>query len=121
MIPELEERGDELRRLCLQYGVQRLALFGSAAGGRFDEDKSDLDFLVEFKELPLRAYGAAYFGLLKSLEQMSGRSVDLVDDSSIKNPYLRESVDESKVVVYAACTSGSSVSQHTDPRLLRRE
>ena len=48
------------------------------------------------------AYGAAYFGLLKSLEQLFGRSVDLVDSSTIKNPYLRESIDEAKVLVYAA-------------------
>ena len=102
MIPIVAEHRIELESLCQRYNVLRLELFGSAATGRYRSADSDLDFLVEFKELPLRAYGAAYFGLLKSLEQMFGRSVDLVDDSSIKNPYLRESVDESKVVVYAA-------------------
>ena len=102
MIPIVAERSAELESLCQRYSVLRLELFGSAAIGEYRSAVSDLDFLVEFKELPVRAYGAAYFGLLKSLEQMFGRSVDLVDNSSIKNPYLRESVDESKVLVYAA-------------------
>ena len=102
MIPAVEERVDELKRLCVQYDVRRLYLFGSASTGLYDPDESDIDFLVEFKELPVRAYGSAYFGLLKSLEQMFGRSVDLVDNSTIKNPYLRESIDEAKVLVYAA-------------------
>lgn len=102
MIPIVAERSAELESLCQRYSVLRLELFGSAATGEYQPTDSDLDFLVEFKELSVRAYGAAYFGLLKSLEQMFGCSVDLVDNSSIKNPYLRESVDESKVLVYAA-------------------
>ena len=102
MNPVVAERSAELESLCQRYSVLRLELFGSAATGEYRSADSDLDFLVEFEELPVRAYGASYFGLLKSLEQMFGRSVDLVDDSSIKNPYLRESVDESKVLVYAA-------------------
>ena len=102
MILIVAERNAELESLCQRYSVSRLELFGSAATGEYRSADSDLDFLVEFKELPLRDYGAAYFGLLHSLEQMFGRPVDLVDNSSIKNPYLRESVDESKVLVYAA-------------------
>ena len=102
MIPIVAERSAELESLCQRYSVLRLELFGSAATGKYRSADSDLDFLVEFKELPVRDYGSAYFGLLKSLEQMFGRSVDLVDNTSIKNPYLRESIDEAKVLVYAA-------------------
>ena len=102
MIPIVAERSAELESLCQSYGVLRLELFGSAATGEYWQVDSDLDFLVEFQELPVRAYGAAYFGLLKSLERMFDCSVDLVDNSSIKNPYLREAVNESKVLVYAA-------------------
>ena len=49
MIPVIEERADELKRLCLHYGVRRLDLFGSAATGPYDPEESDLDFLVEFQ------------------------------------------------------------------------
>ncbi len=102
MIPDLEERGDELRRLCLQYGVQRLALFGSAAGGRFDEDKSDLDFVVEFQPAALDAYADTYFGLLEALRRLFGRPVDLVVESAIKNPYFLQSVQQTRTSVYEA-------------------
>ena len=100
MMPDLEERGDELRRLCLQYGVQRLALFGSAAGGRFDEDKSDLDFVVEFQPAALDAYADAYFGLLEALRRLFGRPVDLVVESAIRNPYFLQSVHQTRTPVY---------------------
>ena len=101
MIPELEERGDELKRLCHQYGVQRLALFGSAAAGRFD-DESDIDFVVEFQPAALDAYADAYFGLLEALGRLFGRPVDLVVESAIKNPYFLQSVRQTRTPVYEA-------------------
>lgn len=102
MIPIVAQRGAQLEHLCQRYSVARLDLFGSAATGEHRAADSDLDFLVEFQELPLRAYGMAYFGLLKSLEQLFQRPVDLVDDSTIDNPYFRESVEETRVMLYAA-------------------
>ena len=45
MIPAVEERADELKRLCRIYGVRRLDLFGSASTGLYEPDESDLDFL----------------------------------------------------------------------------
>ncbi len=102
MIPALDERTDELRRLCLRYGVQRLDLFGSVATGRDDPDASDLDFLVEFQPAALVGYADAYFGLLDALQGLFGRSVDLVVDSAIRNPYFRESVERTRTAVYEA-------------------
>ena len=78
MIPAIEERAEELRRLCLRYGVLRLDLFGSAVTGRYDLEKSDLDFLVEFQPSAFNAYADAYFGLLEALGRLFERPVDLV-------------------------------------------
>ena len=47
-------------------------------------------------------YAHAYFGLLEALETLFGSSVDLVEDSAIINPYFRESVEESRIPLYAA-------------------
>ncbi len=102
MIPEIEERADELRRLCSVYRVQRLDLFGSASTGRYDAGRSDLDFLVEFQPEALRAYADAYFGLLEALEGLFGRRVDLVVESAIKNPYFLQSVEQTRTPVYEA-------------------
>ena len=102
MILTIEERAEELRRLCLNYGVRRLDLFGSAATGRYDPEKSDLDFLVEFQPSAFDAYADAYFGLLEALGQLFGRPVDLVVESAIKNPYFLQLVEQTRIPVYEA-------------------
>jgi uncharacterized protein len=82
--------------------VRRLELFGSAASGRDWPGVSDFDFLVEFETLPTGQHTDAYFGLLQGLEDLFGRPIDLVMASAIKNPYFRQSVDQTKVLVFAA-------------------
>ena len=52
--------------------------------------------------MPPGAYADAFFGLKESLEQLFGRPVDLVAAAAIRNPYLRESVDRGKTLLYAA-------------------
>ena len=99
MITAIEERADELKRLCVRYGVQRLDLFGSVATGRDEPDKSDLDFLVEFQPAALSAYADAYFGLLEALGRLFGRPVDLVVESAIRNPYFLQSVEHTRIPV----------------------
>ena len=48
MIDAIQLRREELWALCRRFHVRRLDLFGSAARGDFDPERSDLDFLVEF-------------------------------------------------------------------------
>jgi len=91
----------EIRNLCRRYGVARLELFGSAASGAFDPQRSDLDFLVEFDSDPSGLFDR-YFGLKESLEALYGRRVDLVSTGSLRNPYFIEAVDKSRQLVYAA-------------------
>lgn len=102
MIPAVEERADDLKRLCVRYGVKRLDLFGSASTDEYDSGESDLDFVVEFKPEVLPAYADAYFGLLESLEQLFGKPVDLVVGSAIRNPYFLQSVEKTRTPIYAS-------------------
>jgi predicted nucleotidyltransferase len=102
MIPAIEERAAELEELCRRYRVRRLDLFGSAATGRYKPEESDLDFVVEFHPLQSGEYADTYFGLLEGLQQLFGLPVDLVVDSAIKNPYFRQSVEETRTLVYEA-------------------
>ena len=102
MNPGVQEKRAEIVALCERYRVVRLDLFGSAAAGQERTGESDLDFLVEFGQVPPGSYADAYFGLLESLEELFGRPVDLVVASAIKNPYFRESVESTKATVYAA-------------------
>ena len=102
MHPELVRHRDALERLCRQFHVRRLELFGSAATGRDRPGESDFDFLVEFESLPPGEHANTYFGLLFGLEDLFGRPIDLVMASAIKNPYFLRSVDQTKVLVFAA-------------------
>ena len=86
----------------MNYGVQRLEVFGSAATSSKLPEDSDLDFLVEFQPKAYEAYADTYFGLLKGLHQLFGRPVDLVVGSSVKNPYFLQSIKRSKTLVYEA-------------------
>ncbi|MEM9753743.1 MAG: nucleotidyltransferase domain-containing protein [Planctomycetota bacterium] len=54
---------DAIERLCRDYGIAKLELFGSAAAGDFDPRRSDVDFLVTFDERVDRRF-TAYFALL---------------------------------------------------------
>lgn len=102
MIEAIEQRRAELEDLCRRYRVARLELFGSAATGDFRKGRSDLDFLVDFESPLVPGYADRYFGFLESLERLFGEPIDLVIAAAIRNPYFRESVDRTKVLLYAA-------------------
>jgi predicted nucleotidyltransferase len=100
--PPTIEHHAEVESLCRRYRVRRLELFGSAATGRFQPGKSDLDFLVEFEPLPAGTYADTYFGLMEAFEELFGRPVDLVVAAAIRNPYFRQSVERTRQLLYAA-------------------
>jgi uncharacterized protein len=101
VIPEIVERRTELENLCRRLGVRSLEVFGSAATEAFQSEGSDLDFLVEFEMNVAGApYSDRYFELLESLEKLFSRPVDLVVASAMKNPFFRESVDRTRVLLY---------------------
>lgn len=102
MIPDIERHLAELEALCRRYGVGRLEVFGSAASGRYRPGESNLDLLVEFEADPRPGYADRYFGLLESLEHLFGVPVDLVVDSAVRNPYLRQAMARDRALLYAA-------------------
>ena len=102
MIDDIELHRDELSALCRRFHVRPLDLFGSAARGDFDPERSDIDFIVEFeRETSLHPFDA-YFGLKEAFESLLGRKVDLVELSAVRNPYLKASIEQSRENVYAA-------------------
>ena len=82
--------------------VQTLELFGSAARRTFDPETSDQDFLVDISEPEPVGHADRYFGLLFGLEALFGRGIDLSKRCAIRNPYLLQSINEDRTVVYAA-------------------
>jgi len=52
----IDQHLEQVAALCRRAGARRLDLFGSAARDEFDPASSDLDFLVEFDDLPPAKY-----------------------------------------------------------------
>jgi predicted nucleotidyltransferase len=98
----IQERINDLAALCAKYRVRQLALFGSALGEEFDPATSDLDFLVEFYPMTPKQHADSYFGLLKDLQRLFAMPVDLVEPGPIRNPYLRQAIEETRMVLYEA-------------------
>lgn len=99
MEPSVAAHMDDIRRLFRQYGVERAYLFGSAAKGSMRPD-SDVDFLFSFPEdMDYVTYADNYFALAHALEKVLDRKVELVAERTLKNRYLIEDVEESKVRV----------------------
>ena len=73
--------------------------FGSVNTSKFNKD-SDVDMVVDFTiEDPIE-YSENYFDLKFELEKILNRQIDLLESKAIRNPFLKESIDKTKVLVY---------------------
>ena len=77
-------------------------MFGSAARGNFDSSRSDFDFLVLFSASVPMSADDRYFGLIKELEILLDRKVDLVDITAARNPYFLADALKHREKIYAA-------------------
>ena len=85
--------------LCEKHKVASLYVFGSVLTDSFNNE-SDIDFVVIFDKAKVEDYFDNYFELKYALQDLLGREVDLVEDQTIRNKYLRQNVDASKQLIY---------------------
>jgi uncharacterized protein len=97
---EILKKLTDFNSLCQQHKVRYLYAFGSSVTDRFDYDTSDIDLLVEIDDLDPIERGEKLISLWDNFESFFHRKVDLLTDSSIHNPYLRKSIDSTKVLIY---------------------
>jgi len=74
-------------------------IFGSALNSNFNA-KSDIDFLVKFKNIELSKYFENYMNFKENLKKLFGRDVDLLEEQTLRNPILIKSINRSKELVY---------------------
>lgn len=96
-----EEDKLKLAQICENYQVNQLELFGSATTEHFDDKNSDLDFLVQFKKMNPFEHYDCYFGLKESLKNKFNKKIDLVEISTIDNPYFLKEIQSQRVTLYA--------------------
>jgi hypothetical protein len=101
MLDLIKKNIEMLRQLCIKYEVETMHLFGSAAQGSFKED-SDIDILINFKDIPFDRYTENFFELHSALENLFQRKVDLITEPSLNNSYLIKSIQHTKQLLYAA-------------------
>lgn len=94
----LEIPADKIADICRRYGIQEMAIFGSAARGGM-RPESDVDVMVEF--FPGVVHGWDYFGIEEELARVFGRSVDVATKKWLK-PHVRPHILREARVVYAA-------------------
>ena len=76
--------------------VLKAWLFGSFARGE-ETPISDVDILVVLDHS--QPIGLKFFGMWNDLEQLLGRSVDLVTEGSLAD-FVRKSVEQDKILIY---------------------
>ncbi|MGZ5243247.1 MAG: nucleotidyltransferase family protein [Bacteroidia bacterium] len=95
----LKDKLQIFKELCSRHKVKYLYAFGSAVTNHFNED-SDIDLVVEIDEKDPLERGEKLISFWDEMENFFKRRVDLLTESSIKNPYLKKNIDETKILIY---------------------
>jgi len=90
----------EFKKLCATHKVRYLYAFGSSTNETFDESTSDIDLLVDIELNDPVEKGEILMDLWDQFELFFNRKVDLLTNNSVKNPYLRKSIDSTKILLY---------------------
>ena len=95
----IEQHIDQITAGCKQYEIKALYLIGSVARGE-STAQSDLDFVVAFEDLNKPGLADRYFDFQKYLEDLFLVKVDLIEETAIKNPFFKRSIDRDKKLIY---------------------
>ena len=91
---------NEFLALCKGYNVKKIYAFGSAVTENFNDESSDIDLLIEIDNEDPIERGENLMDIWDKLEEFFQRKVDLLTNSSIKNPILRKNIDATKILLY---------------------
>jgi predicted nucleotidyltransferase len=79
--------------------VKKLYAFGSVLTDTFNKD-SDVDLIVTFEDIPVENYADNYFDFKFSLQDILKRSIDLLEEQAIRNPYFKQNVNKKRQLIY---------------------
>ena len=95
----IEQHSEQIQKVCSEHKVDQMFVFGSVLTKDFNEN-SDVDFLIKFGEIDLYDYFENLLNLKESLENILHRKIDILEVQAVKNPYLKKSIDNSKLLIY---------------------
>lgn len=98
--PALQKYLPVVSDLFKKHKIKDAYVFGSIIKDDFNE-KSDIDFLINFQEnLDPLERGELWWNLHDSLREILKREIDLISESSLKNPYFIKELNNTKVKIY---------------------
>lgn len=89
----------DINKLCSDHNVKQLYAFGSVLTSQFGTE-SDIDLVVDFNPIDITTYADNYYDFKFSLQKVLNRSIDLLEDKAIKNPYFRQNLNETRKLIY---------------------
>ena len=102
MIPDfINHRLGKITDICRNYRVNAAYVFGSVLTDKFS-DKSDIDLVVDFERNDFHGSFDQFMDFKTDMEGLLQRRVDLISRKTIRNEILRNEIDSSKVLIYAA-------------------
>jgi predicted nucleotidyltransferase len=96
----IKKRNTEFSQICCENNVDKLYAFGSSVTDKFNKQKSDIDLVAELEVADPIIRGAKLVSLWDNLETFFPRDVDLLTDTSITNPVLKNRIDKTKILIY---------------------
>lgn len=96
----INEKRSAFIDLCRSHKVDKIYAFGSSVTDGFDPERSDIDLIVNVDIIEPADRGEALLSLWDKLETLFQRKVDLLTEDSIRNPYLKSSIDRTKKLIY---------------------
>lgn len=96
----IKDKHNDFIKLCRQHSVSKIYAFGSSITDHFDPVKSDIDVIVDLDIKDPIEYGEKLLSFWDNLEILFERKVDLLTEDSIRNPYLRKSIEATKKLIY---------------------
>ena len=98
---QIEKHRKQLTDLCNNNAVvDKMYFFGSALSPGFNETTSDIDILVEVTGLSPEKRGEGLIALWDNLESLFNRKVDLLTENSLRNPFLKKEVEQTRKLFY---------------------
>ena len=90
---------EQIKFLCEKYKVKVLFAFGSVSTNTMNEN-SDVDLIVDIESSDPIEYSDNYFELKSGLKKLFNREIDLLEQRAIRNPFLKQQIDHTKVLLY---------------------
>ena len=95
----IDSKIEDIKNLCRSHKVEKLYVFGSVLTNQFNPD-SDIDLVVDFAPMDVSVYADNYFDFKFSLQRLLNRSIDLLEEKAIRNPFFRQQLNKQKKLIY---------------------